>query len=226
VNKAENFPPLYIRVNPRDNVAIIVNEGGLAAGTRFGCGLVLVDMVPEAHKVALTEIGVGQPIVRYGVAIGYAEMPIGEGSWVHEGMLRLPEPPRLDRLPISTAVPEPLLPLDGYTFEGYLNHDGSAGTRNILGVTTTVQCVAPTVDYAVKRIKQELLPRYPRVDDVIAVNHAYGCGVAIDAPGAEIPDKISYSGLFAFRHSQWVHPSERHAGIHAITPALQPASAQ
>jgi galactarate dehydratase len=47
--------------------------------------------------------------------------------------------------------------------------------------------VAATVDYAVKRIKAEILPRYPNVDDVIALTHNYGCGVAIDAPGAEIP---------------------------------------
>jgi galactarate dehydratase len=78
-------------------------------------------------------------------------------------------------------------PLEGFTFEGFLNADGSVGTKNILGITTTVQCVAPTVDYAVKRIKAELLPLYPNVDDVIALTHNYGCGVAIDAPGSEIP---------------------------------------
>jgi galactarate dehydratase len=61
------------------------------------------------------------------------------------------------------------------------------GTRNILGVVTTVQCVAPTVEYAVRRIKAELLPRFPNVDDAVAVTHSYGCGVAIDAPGARIP---------------------------------------
>ena len=101
--------------------------------------------------------------------------------------MRLPDPPDLNCLPISTAVPEPLPPLEGYTFEGFVNEDGSVGTRNILGISTTVQCVAATVNYAVKRIKAELLPRYPHVDDVIAINHSYGCGVAIDAPGAEIP---------------------------------------
>jgi galactarate dehydratase len=72
-------------------------------------------------------------------------------------------------------------------FEGFLNDDGSVGTKNILGIATTVQCVAATVDYAVKRIKSEILPRYPHVDDVISLTHDYGCGVAIDAPGAEIP---------------------------------------
>jgi galactarate dehydratase len=80
-----------------------------------------------------------------------------------------------------------LLPLEGYTFQGFVNDDGTVGTKNILGITTTVQCVAATVDYAVKRIRQEILPRYPNVDDVIALTHNYGCGVAIDAPNAEIP---------------------------------------
>ena len=46
---------------------------------------------------------------------------------------------------------------------------------------------SPTVDYAVRRIREELLPRYPHVDDVVPVTHSYGCGVAIEAPGAAIP---------------------------------------
>ena len=75
----------------------------------------------------------------------------------------------------------------GYAFDGFRNADGSVGTRNILGITTTVQCVAPTVEYAVRRIKNEILPRFPQVNDVIAITHTYGCGIALDAPGAEIP---------------------------------------
>ena len=179
--------PLYVKVNEADNVAIVVNRGGLRRGTRFDSGLALTEDVPEAHKVALADITQDAPILRYGVVIGYANEPIARGRWVHEGVMRLPEPPSLDSLPIATAAPEPKPPLQGYTFEGFLNQDGSVGTKNILGITTTVQCVAATVDFAVTRIKAEILPRYPNVDDVIAITHSYGCGVAIDAPGAEIP---------------------------------------
>jgi galactarate dehydratase len=39
----------------------------------------------------------------------------------------------------------------------------------------------------VERIKRELLPKFPNVDDVVAITHAFGCGVAIDAPGTAIP---------------------------------------
>ena len=99
----------------------------------------------------------------------------------------MPSPPDLNLLPIANNVPAALPPLQRYSFSGFINTDGSVGTRNMLGITTTVQCVAPTVDFAVRRIKAELLPRYPNVDDVVSITHGYGCGVAIDAPGAQIP---------------------------------------
>ena len=179
--------PLCIQVHAQDNVAIVANEGGLPAGTQLSIDLTLIDAIPEAHKVALRDIEAGAPIVRYGVVIGYAQAPIAKGSWVHEGIMSLPEPPPLDKLALATTVPDPLPALEGYTFEGFVNDDGSVGTRNILGISTTVQCVSATVEYAVKRIRSEILPRYPNVDDVIAITHPYGCGVAINAPGSEIP---------------------------------------
>jgi galactarate dehydratase len=43
------------------------------------------------------------------------------------------------------------------------------------------------MEYALRRIKAELLPKYPNVDDVVALTHAYGCGVAINAPQAVVP---------------------------------------
>lgn len=179
--------PLYVRVHARDNVGIIVNPEGLAAGVSFDGGPTLREAIPQSHKVALRPIAAGAPVIRYGEVIGLATRAMEAGDWVREDSLRLPAPPALDDLPLATATPPPLPPLEGYTFDGYRNTDGSVGARNILGITTTVQCVAPTVEYAVRRIKAELLPRYPNVDDATAITHSYGCGVAIDAPGAAIP---------------------------------------
>jgi galactarate dehydratase len=106
---------------------------------------------------------------------------------VHERLLQMPGAQGLDQLPIATVKPLPLPPLLGYTFEGYRNADGSVGTRNLLAITHTVQCVAGVTDVAVRRIRAEQLPRFANVDDAVALEHGYGCGVAIDAPGAEIP---------------------------------------
>jgi galactarate dehydratase len=179
--------PLYIKVHASDNVAIVVNTGGLAAGTLFDDGLSLREKVPQGHKLALIDLAEGAAIVRYGEVIGYAEKAIAQGSWIDESLVRLPEAPPLETLPLATKVPAPLPPLEGYTFDGYRNADGSVGTKNLLAITTTVQCVAGVVDYVVKRIKTELLPKYPNVDGVVGLNHVYGCGVAINAPASVVP---------------------------------------
>ena len=179
--------PRYIKLNARDNVAIVVNDFGLPAGSRFACGLELKSFVPQGHKTALSDIAEGAPIIRYGETIGHATSTIRAGEWVDEARIRMPEAPTLDAIEIATAVPAPLPPLEGYTFEGYRNADGSVGTKNILGISTSVQCVKGTLEYAVKRIRAELLPKYPNVDDVVPLTHAYGCGVAITAPDAVVP---------------------------------------
>jgi galactarate dehydratase len=179
--------PRYIRMHEGDNVAIVANEGGLAAGAVFPGGLVLAEAVPQGHKVALVDLAAGDAVKRYNVTIGHAARDIVRGSWVSESVLTLPAPRALDNLPVATRLAPAQDALEGYTFEGYRNADGSVGTRNILAITTTVQCVSGVVDFAVRRIKEELLPRYRHVDDVIGLEHSYGCGVAIDAPGAEVP---------------------------------------
>ena len=179
--------PLTIRMNESDNVAIVANDGGLAAGTALASGLVLVDRVPQGHKVALVDVAEGGPVLRYGIPIGHALKAIPAGSWVHERLLKMPDARGLEGLPIATIKPPSLPPLEGYSFEGYRNADGSVGTRNILAITQTVQCVAGVTEFAVQRIKAELLQRFPNVDDVVALQHGYGCGVAIEAPDAPVP---------------------------------------
>ena len=179
--------PRVVRMHPADNVAIVVNDGGLTAGTVLDKGLVLRDKVPQGHKVTLSDLATGQAVMRYNVPVGYARQYIPAGSWVHERLLDIPPARELQGLPMATVKPAQQAPLEGFTFEAYVNADGSVGTRNLLALTTTVQCVAGVVKIAVERIERELLPLYPNVDGVVGLEHSYGCGVAIDAPGAEIP---------------------------------------
>jgi len=184
---APSVTSVLISMHEADNVVIVANDGGLPAGTVLPSGLVLRDKVPQGHKVALADLAEGETVRRYNVPIGYARQAIPAGSWVHERLLQMPAARALQGLPMATRPAPALAPLDGYSFEGYRNADGSVGTRNILAITTTVQCVAGVVAHAVARIKTELLPLFPNVDDVVGLEHSYGCGVAIDAPDAAIP---------------------------------------
>jgi galactarate dehydratase len=179
--------PRTIRMHAADSVAIVVNDLGLPEGTRLPTGQVLREHVPQGHKVALADLAKGAPVRRYDVVIGYAKEALAAGSWVNEARLEMPAAPGLDDLPVATRANSPGRALDGYTFDGFRNADGSVGTRNILAISTTVQCVSGVVEHAVRRIKAELLPRFSNVDDVVSLEHTYGCGVAIDVPDAEIP---------------------------------------
>ena len=177
---------LLVKINEADNVAIAVQE--IKAGTEVEKDLIARQDIPQAHKIALTKIQAGEPVIRYGVILGYAMNDIEKGDWINEFMLELPTPPSVDDMEYATNIVTNLPEAPVKTFEGYRNPNGGyAGTRNILGISTTVQCVTGVLNVAVKKIREELLPKYPNVDAVVPINHAYGCGVAINAPEAEIP---------------------------------------
>ena len=176
-----------IRIKEADNVAVAVHD--LPAGAQVLPGLIALDPIPQAHKIALTDIPAGGEIVRYGVVLGYAKSDIPAGSWINEHMLTLPQSLSVDDMPWGTDLvkTEDLPQPPRTTWMGYRNKTGPAGTRNLLGIVTTVQCAAGVVKAAVERIKAQLLPKYPNVDGVVAVTHPYGCGVAIKAREAHIP---------------------------------------
>ncbi len=178
---------ILIKASEDDNVGIVVNPMGLQADEMVADGLRLLEYVPMGHKVALKDIPEGDAIIRYGRTIAYANRNLRAGQWVNELNITLPEPPKLDLISIRENSFPKVKKLTGYTFEGFKNRDGSVGTKNVLGITTSVQCVAGLTEYAVAKIKKELLPSYPNVDDVVGLTHSYGCGVAINAPAAIVP---------------------------------------
>lgn len=184
--KSEHSQTRIITMHPADNVAIVANEFGLDAGSTLPSGQVLKERVPQGHKVSLVDIPLGGEVRRYNVVIGHASEQLPAGSWVNEHRIKLPSAVKLSNLPFCTNNKQ-LKSLQGVTFEGYRNDDGTVGTRNLLAITTTVQCVSGVVGHAVTRITSELLHKFPNVDGIVGLEHSFGCGVAIDAPDAIIP---------------------------------------
>lgn len=77
---------LTIQIKDIDNVAVAVHD--LPAGTVIECGVTTLADIPQAHKIALTDIPAGGEIIRYGVVLGYAKADIPAGSWINEHMLQ------------------------------------------------------------------------------------------------------------------------------------------
>lgn len=177
-----------LKMHNEDNVAVCIIEEGLNKGDILDNGIILLDDIPFGHKIAFFNFKKGDAIIRYGTIIGYASDDIKKGQWVSEQRTQLVPPIELDKLPMATKKNRIVRKAQKeYIFMGYKNDDGTVGTRNILGILPTVQCVAGMANTLIAHLKQEYLPRYPNIDDIVALNHTYGCGVAINAPAAIVP---------------------------------------
>ena len=176
-----------VKIAQQDNVAVVVapvSKGEILEGT----GIKALNDIPQGHKIALKSLKKGEKVIRYGVILGYMKEDIEAGAWINEFNLELPASPAVADLKAEGKGVVPSELPDRKTWMGYDNGpDLPAGSRNILGIITSVQCVAGVVRNAVDKIRREILPKYPNVDDVAAVVHPYGCGVAIAADDANIP---------------------------------------
>ena len=180
---------IVVKIHEKDNVAVAIKD--IPAGTDIGDGVVTREDIPQAHKIALCDIPAGGSVIRYGVTLGTMKEDMQRGGWINEKNLAMAPAPDLDSMVFGTNIVKTLPKPPVTTWEGYADPAGGyAGTRNILAINTTVQYVAGVVNEAIGVIRRELLPQYPNVDNVISVSHPYGCGVAIDAPEAYIPQRI------------------------------------
>jgi len=131
--------------------------------------------VPLGHKIAVQRIAAGQPVHKFGQLIGFATAEIAPGQWVHSHNLANVDP--LLEYEKSTAIPPALPPIEGRTFSGYRRADGRAGTRNYIGIISTVNCSASVSKYIAERFDESLLRDYPNIDGVVAFTHDTGCGM-------------------------------------------------
>ena len=107
--------------------------------------------------------------------IGFATVDIASGEWVHSHNLANVDPDlEYER---STAVPPAPPAITGRTFNGFRRADGRAGTRNYIGIISTVNCSASVSKYIARRFDESLLKRFSNVDGVVAFTHDTGCGM-------------------------------------------------
>ena len=144
--------------------------------------------VPQGHKVALADIADGGNIVRYGEVIGTAKGAIRRGDWVNEDNVVMGSAPPLDQLQMATRAAARAGAADRLHLRRLSQCRRHGGDQEYPGRFHQRAMRRPARwNIALKRIKAELLPKYPNVDDVVVLTHAYGCGVAINAPDAVVP---------------------------------------
>jgi len=165
--------PRTIRLNAADNVIVAIDQ--IEAGTA-PAGIIARARVPRGHKMATGTIGEGTPVRKFGQIIGFAKSAIAPGDWVHEHNLGMGELSH-DYGFAADAKTEAVLPIEQRaTFEGYRRANGKVGTRNYIGVLTSVNCSTTVAGFIVKEIERSgILNDYPNIDGIIALKQANGC---------------------------------------------------
>jgi altronate hydrolase len=167
---------IAVRLHPSDSVAIALQTlaPGLWVQTASGA-IVIPRLVPAGHKLALHDLGPGDPIRRYGQIIGFATEPIAAGTHVHTHNCAVGTLERDYAVGTEVHPPDPALQQETRTFSGYLRPDGRAGTRNYIAVISSVNCSASVSRYVADRFRTSRAD-FPHVDGVIALTHKGGCG--------------------------------------------------
>jgi altronate dehydratase len=168
--------PETIRLNDADNVVIALRD--IVGGeTTAHVSAPLLSNVARGHKIAIAPIAAGGNVIRYGQIIGQAKSDIVPGEHVHVHNLTMAEH-RQDYEFASANTPLPRID-EQRTFMGYHREDGRVGTRNYLGIITTVNCSGSVARFIAEAAEREgLLDGFGNVDGIVPVVHGTGCGMS------------------------------------------------
>lgn len=178
------FAEVAVRLHDSDSVAVLKRP--VKAGDELLNGSVqlrVAENIGPGHKIALAEIGDGEPVKKYGQIIGFARGRIAAGQHVHTHNLALKDFGRdyqfcVESRPVAYYPPEQMR-----YFPGYARPGGRAGTRNYVAVISSVNCSASVSHYVRDRFRTEDFKRdFPSVDGVVAFTHKGGCAMPPGEP--------------------------------------------
>jgi altronate hydrolase len=171
-----------LRLHADDNVAVAATQA-VDKGDLTSEGVVALERIGKGHKMATSPIAAGEAVRKFGQIIGFAKTDISAGAWVHEhniGMGTLSH----DYAFASARRDEKVLPAaEQARFMGYRRANGRVGTRNYVGIMTSVNCSATVAGFIAEEIERSgILRDYPSIDGIVALKQDNGC--VIDFRGA------------------------------------------
>ncbi len=181
--------PRTLVLNPSDTVGVAL--ANLEAGSTLEDGTGIPIRVPRGHKFARRAMAEGEAVTKFGQIIGFASRPIPVGEWVHEHNCNMgPEAGAFARdydFCAGAVAPDMVPEMDRRTFEGFRRANGRVGTRNYLGILTSVNCSATVAKFMAEEITRSgILDDYPGIDGVVPFVHGTGCGMESRGEGFDI----------------------------------------
>ncbi|RWR28365.1 altronate dehydratase [Sinirhodobacter populi] len=172
-----------ILLNPIDDVAAARRK--IRPGEFTGIDdIIACEIIPRGHKVALRAIPAGGEVRKFGQVIGRATQDILPGQHVHLQNLAVVESQHEHRFSVDIEAKGMIPPEDCRTFMGYDRGAGGIGTRNFIGILTTVNCSATVSKYIADHFNRSGgLDGFDNVDGVVALTHGGGCAISMKTEG-------------------------------------------
>ena len=189
-DRPEKKTPRTLRLNARDNLIVAIDsvDPGVAVH-----GVTAAARIMRGHKMAAQRIDKGQPVLKFGQIIGFATEDIAPGAHIHTHNCSFAEFER-DYAFAQDAREEALLPPEARaTFQGYRRANGKVGTRNYIGILTSVNCSASVARFMAEAVNcSGILAQYPNVDGVVSFVHGTGCGLAGKGEGYDALERTQW----------------------------------
>ena len=180
---------MTIRLDPADNVVTATRT--LEARTAVD-DVVTRAIIPRNHKLASREIKAGEAVRKYAQVIGYATEVIVAGGHVHTHNVEFRNTEEDYEISTDLRPAVPVAEAARDSFMGYRRENGRVGTRNYIGILTSVNCSATAARMIASAFGPEEMARYPNVDGVVAFVHGTGCGMAGQGEGFEALQRVMW----------------------------------
>lgn len=188
----------FIRLDPSDNVVTATRQIEKGASVE---NVIANDGLQTGHKIATQFIGTGAPITKYAQLIGYASSDIAAGDHIHTHNIEFRNVETEYEFSTNLRPSKTLEKQD--SFMGYKRPNGQVGTRNYIGIITSVNCSAAAARMIADSFGPKELEAYPNVDGVVAFVHGTGCGMAGAGEGFDALQRVMWGYA--------THPN--HAGV-------------
>ncbi|MCU4677082.1 altronate dehydratase family protein [Catenovulum sp. 2E275] len=163
-----------IRLHQQDNVAIALTQLKQAQTYLFdGIKITPNVDIEKGHKIALTNLQVGDDIIKYGAPIGHATQAINAGDWVHVDNVKTNLHDELEYQFLPQNNTASLVADDSPQVQIFRRANGDIGIRNELWIVPTVGCVNGMANQMVKTF----LRKHPdlEIDGIHVFTHQFGC---------------------------------------------------
>jgi altronate hydrolase len=166
-----------LHLHPHDNV--LVAKTALSLGQEIpGLGLRARAQVPAGHKIAARAIAEGEQVRKYDTVIGVATRALEPGDYVHSHNLRLVDYYRDPAFGADVRPVDYVAEGERASFQGFVRAGGGVGTRNFIGILSSVNCSATVIKRIAAHFTPERLAAFPNVDGVVAFAQTSGCGMS------------------------------------------------